>query len=863
MQALTDKQVKAKFRPKFVKEYKKFYPVQALHSLGFERRECMKCQREFWSTDAERQACGEPACEGGFGFIGKTPAKKKLNYIEAWEEFAREFKKMGYLAVPRKPVVARWRNDVYWTGASVYGFQPYVVSGEIEPPSNAVIIPQLSLRFNDVDNVGITGSHYSCFDMLGQLRFEKKGDYAPGDYLKDYLSWLEKGMGIPRNALVLHEDSWAGGGTFGPSMEFFSAGLELGNQVYMQYSANADGGYRELDIKVLDMGQGHERIPWFTHGKSTSYETTFPDVVHYLRKVSDLRADEELLQKFLPYSAYLNVDEVENIARTWGFVAGKIGISVEELRARLMPMRDLYAIAEHSRAVLAALNDGAMFSNTGGGYNIRTLARRMFSLAEERRWDVDYSKLLELHAHFLRNLYPELEENLKDVNEMLAYELQKHGQTRFKSKQVIEGLIARKEKITPAKLAELYDSQGITPELLQGYAKGTELEVSVPDNFFALVAERHAEKKEGAGESDSEDKNKKTKKPEIAGKVLEGLPETKRMYYEDASLLEFDANVLYAQGNVVVLDRSAFYPTSGGQEHDTGEIMGERVIDVVAQGEMVLHILQNGKTKIKTKQRVKCVVDAARRRQLTQHHDGTHVLNYACREVLGAHCWQHGSYVGLDKARFDVTHYRPIDDAEAKKIEEVCSRIIKERLPIKHEFLARNLAEEKYGMRIYQGGYVPGKVLRILSIADLDIEACGGTHAKNTAEIGQFRILNTAKIQDGVIRITFVCGKAAEKSGSEAEGLLAETAAILGIEPAAVPSACENLFAAWKRARKLVKGKNTGALRALALPTPEKRHGLGTAELLQAAALAFSTQPEHVPKTAKRFLGDLRKWKAG
>lgn len=851
MPPLTDKQIKAKFRPEFVKEYKKFYPVRALSDLGFRRGICKKCRRTFWSLDLKREVCGEPTCTGGFSFIGKTPAKKKLNYIEAWEKFEKTFKKMGYLSVPRKPVVARWRNDVYWTGASVYGFQPYVVSGEIEPPSNAVIIPQLCLRFNDVDNVGITGSHYVCFDMFGQLRFEKKKDYDPGTYIQDYLYWLETGMGIPRSELVLHEDSWAGGGTFGPSMEFFSAGLEIGNQVYMQYAATP-AGYKELDIKVLDMGQGHERVPWFTHGENTSYETTFPTVVEYLKNASGIKPEKELMQRFLPYSAYLNVDEVEDINKTWGFVAKGLGMDVKELKEKILPARDLYAIAEHSRAVLAALNDGALFSNVGGGYNIRAVTRRMFALADERGWEVDYAKLLELHAHFLRNLYPELGQNLDDVNEILAYEKEKYSQTKFKSKQIIQGIISRGGKVGGGELAELYDSHGINPEVLVKEASQTGLKIEIPENFFGLVAGRHAgertEPESGAAG------------PLLGPAELQKIPATERLYYGNHALLEFEGKVLFAKNKIVVLDCSAFYPTSGGQEHDTGEIDGWRVADVLAQENRVLHLMGEN-TKLKKGQRVKGVVDKQRRIQLTQHHDGTHILNYACREILGKHCWQHGSHVGADKARFDVTHYKPVSEEESKKIEGICNRLVKESLPIRSEFLPRNVAEEKYGMCIYQGGYVPGKKLRILSIADLDAEACGGTHASSTGAAGLFKILGTSKIQDGVIRITFACGDAAKKTGSENTGILEETAKLLGVGKDEVPSAAENLFRAWKQARKLMKKRNPDAVRAIEAGKPAREAGLTEEELLRKAALAFSTRPEHVPSTARRFLNDLKKWK--
>ena len=333
----TDKEVKAEFREEASKNPEKYYPVSLLKEKGYSRKKCSKCGKFFWST-TEREVCGDSACSGGYSFIGNSPAKKQFDYIESWNAFRHFFRKHGYYEYERFPVVARWRDDVYWVGASVYPFQPWVVNGLSKPKSNAVIIPQLSLRFNDIDNVGVTGSHYVCFDMLGQLHFEEKQDYDPPKYFDEYYAWITEGMGVPKDELIMHEDAWAGAGFFGPCVEFFSGGCEIGNQVYMQYRA-LEKGSEELAIKVLDMGQGHERIPWFTQGKSTSYETTFPGVVKHLREKCAVDYDEKLMQKFLPYSAYLNVDEVDDLEKTWKFVAKELEMDSKELKEKVYPAK--------------------------------------------------------------------------------------------------------------------------------------------------------------------------------------------------------------------------------------------------------------------------------------------------------------------------------------------------------------------------------------------------------------------------------------------------------------------------------------------------------------------------------------------
>ncbi len=170
----SDKEFKAEFKQITSKDPDAHYPTSALKELGFARNKCANCGKFFWNQDAAQRVCGDAVCSGGFRFVNDPPTKKPLSYLESWTAFRDFFKKKGYAPLERYPVVARWREDVYWVGASVYPFQPFVVSGEIKPKANAVVIPQLSLRFNDIDNVGLTGSHYVCFDMFGQLHFEPK-----------------------------------------------------------------------------------------------------------------------------------------------------------------------------------------------------------------------------------------------------------------------------------------------------------------------------------------------------------------------------------------------------------------------------------------------------------------------------------------------------------------------------------------------------------------------------------------------------------------------------------------------------------------------------------------------------------------
>ncbi|MDD5111484.1 MAG: alanine--tRNA ligase-related protein, partial [Candidatus Altiarchaeota archaeon] len=249
------KGLKARVKPEFNQNYEKYYPVKSLGQMGFNRHVCQKCGRGYWSVKDDG-LCGDASCRGGYDFIGRKLARKQFSYKEAWDEYVRVFSKWDYVPIKRYPVVCRWYEELYFVNAGINDFQPYVVAGEVEPPAPAVLEPQFCLRFNDIDNVGITGAHYTGFIMAGQHTFNtpKKHVYFKDEGILQMHEFLTKGLGISAEELTFHEDVWAGGGNYGPSMEFFARGLELGNQVYMQYEVLPDGSSRELSTKVIDMG---------------------------------------------------------------------------------------------------------------------------------------------------------------------------------------------------------------------------------------------------------------------------------------------------------------------------------------------------------------------------------------------------------------------------------------------------------------------------------------------------------------------------------------------------------------------------------------------------------------------------------
>ena len=836
---MPDKEVKRWFKGEASKDPDKYYATKVLRDEGFKRGQCTECGTYYWSTDESRETCDDPACSGGFRFFEDNPAKEPMDYVQTWKAFKRLFEQRGYTAIERYPVVARWRDDTDFVQASIYDFQPYVVSGEVDPPANPLVVPQFSLRFNDVDNVGVTMSHMTGFVMVGQHAFMPKEEWDQDKVFKDIYAWLREGLGLPKEEIVFHEDSWAGGGNFGPCMEFFSRGCELGNQVYMLYEQSEEGN-KELPLKVLDMGMGLERVAWFTQGKGTIYDATFPPVIEKLRERTQVAYDEELVKNYLPYASYLNADETEDVEGEWQRVAEATGKSVDELKSFVKPLAALYSVAEHARSLLVALTDGGLPSNVGGGYNLRVILRRALRFIDEYGWDVSLYEVCEWHADYLKGLFPELSDNLPEVKAILEYEEKRYKEAKERNAKLVKRLVEKDEKLTTDKLIELYDSKGVAPEDVAKAASEAGKTVEVPENFYALVAERHADEGKGATSTGKEE-----------SLPLDDVPPTDALYYDHYDYVDFEGHVLKIIDNKVVLDRTAFYPTSGGQLHDKGTLGGVPVEEVYSQaapeGKVIIHVLKEA-PGFNEGDAVQGCIDLERRTQLAQHHTATHLLTGTCRRVLGDHVWQAGAAKTTEKSRLDITHYEQLSQEEIERIERVANEVVDENRPVYKSFMARDVAEAEYGFRLYQGGAVPGKRLRIVNIEGFDVEACGGTHLDVTGDIGHIKILKTSKVQDGVVRIEFVAGAAAEKALAHERQLLEESLAVVGGTERQLPARAAELFQQWKKAKK-------GKLDEYRLTAKEETEG----DPLTEASKVLKTQPEHVPKTLSRFSKDIEK----
>ncbi|HLD75897.1 MAG TPA: alanine--tRNA ligase-related protein, partial [Candidatus Norongarragalinales archaeon] len=366
----------------FASDYRKYYEVPLFRNEGFERFSCKLCGKGYWALE-EQESCGDSA-HVPYSFFREKPRSE--TYAGFWKKFADFWVKNGHAIIPRYPVVSRWRDDLPFTIASIVDFQR-LEHGKVvfEYPANPLMVPQMCLRFPDIANIGVTGRHFSCFMMAGQHSFNHPNEgYWKEECLQYNFDFLTGVLGIPKSELIYGEDLWnmPDFSAFGPSMESFSHGLELVNSVFMQYRASGES-FEELDMKVIDVGWGFERLLWFYNGTPTAYDSVFAKPLFLMKKKSGFTLDPKLLQKYASLSAGLDVESVVNVRQEKEKIASLLGLGLEELNRTISPLQAMYAIADHSRSVLFATADGALPSNAAGGYNLRVLLRRAFSFLKE------------------------------------------------------------------------------------------------------------------------------------------------------------------------------------------------------------------------------------------------------------------------------------------------------------------------------------------------------------------------------------------------------------------------------------------------------------------------------------------------
>jgi alanyl-tRNA synthetase len=739
------------------------YDLAYFHGAGFHRTTCGVCHSAFW-TLGDHDRCQEAPCRD-YGFIGHPGFRRPYAPDEMREAYLAFFEHRGHARVRRYPTVARWRNDVFFTQASIYDFQPWVTSGAIPPPANPLTVSQPVVRFIDIEEVGRSGRHMTLFEMMAHHAFNRPDHEV---YFKDRTvelchELLTQELGADPLQITYKEESWEGGGNLGPSLSVGLLGLEVATLVFMEYLRDGEH-LRPMPLTVVDTGYGLERFTWMSQGTKTAYEACFG------RPYDDLRAS---------FSA-----------------------------------RDAAILVDHARALNYLLTDGVVPSNSKEGYFARMLIRRALRLLQAQPEAPSLTAVLDDVGREIARVAPEVGAHRDDLHRVVEAEIERFGEAIERARATIRRFDERTRAagghVTEDDLLGWYDSLGVPPDLA---VEELQHPPKIPDDFYTRVAARHV------GETPE---NEYTGAEENVPTPPEGTPASEARYYLDPYTLAFEAHVVWANGPLVALDRTYFYPTGGGQVTDRGQLGDQEVVEVVRKGPWILHRL-DGPARTKAGDRVHGRIDRARRVQLMQHHTATHLLNGALREVLGRHVWQAGAYKGPELARIDVTHYKPLSRDELRRVERRANEIVREDRPVKSYFEARNEAERRFGFTLYQGGAVPGKELRIVEIEGFDVEACGGTHCTHTSEVGAIGILDVERIQDGIVRLSYASGERALEIREEHEEILKEAARRLGVPVAKLPDGIDRLLGEIEESRRSARERRREDLGAIAARLAQDR----------------------------------------
>ena len=423
---------------KFSADPKRYYNVNLFEDQGFERRSCNVCKRFFWTLDSERVNCPDHS-DDTYSFIGEPPTPKRFDYTQSWKEVESFFVKNNHTSINRYPVVCRWRDDLYFTIASIVDFQRVMGSKVVfEFPANPLVVPQTCLRFKDLENVGVTGRHFSSFCMIGQHSIPNENGYWKDECVNLDFNLLTQQFGIAKKEITFVEDVWEGGGSFGSSLEYFVRGLELGNAVFTEFQGDLSN-YKTLDQRIIDMGAGLERFAWITMGTPTAYDCCFGPITQKLIQNAGIDSDSSVL---VPYFTEIakNLELYEDLSQVRKNAIKTTGLSDEQINQIITPLEGIYLIIDHIRTLIFAISDGALPSNVGGGYNLRIMLRRIVSTMNRLKLKFDLDEIIDIQIDYLNNTYPELEKTREDVKEIISIETGRYDSSKQRMQKIVSKL---------------------------------------------------------------------------------------------------------------------------------------------------------------------------------------------------------------------------------------------------------------------------------------------------------------------------------------------------------------------------------------------------------------------------------------
>lgn len=733
------------------------------------------------------------------------------------QQFLDFFKSKNHLIVPSAPIVLKDDPTLMFSNSGMTQFKDYFL-GYKEPKAPRIADTQKCLRVsgkhNDLDDVGRDTYHHTMFEMLGNWSF---GDYFKQEAIDFAWELLTEVYKIPKENLYVtifegdateelgrdqdaynfwkkhiaeeriingnkKDNFWEMGesGPCGPCSEIHvdlrteeeksrvsaldlvnndhPQVIEIWNLVFMEFNRKADGSLEKLPAQHVDTGMGFERLCMALQGKTSNYDTdVFTPLIEKVEQLSGLRYTGALL------------DEKD------------IAIRV---------------VVDHIRAVAFAIADGQLPANGGAGYVIRRILRRAISYSY-RFLGMKEAFLFELVAilqHEMGEFFPELTRQQKLVTEVIKEEENsflktiEHGLKRIEL--IIAQTIARNEKtLSGAEVFELYDTYGFPADLSRIIAEEKQLTVDE-----AGFDQEMAKQKERSKKSSAQKVYDWAVLDEEQSETFVGYDQTEaETYITRYRKIENKDGEFYQ----IVLSRSPFYPEGGGQVGDKGwlvpsyaegfDISHPANFDMSANPDAI-EVLETKKENNLIISLIKempkdagaifyAKVNDTERRNTQANHSVTHLLHEALREVLGTHVEQKGSFVGPDYLRFDFSHFSKMTEAEIKTVEDKVNQKIKESIALQ-EFRNIPIAEamEKGAMALFGEKY--GDRVRMIQFGT-SRELCGGTHVKNTAEIGYFKIQNESSTAAGIRRIEAISGDKSAEYLNNLETQVKEIAALL------------------------------------------------------------------------------------
>ena len=716
---------------------------------------------------------------------------KKMSGSEIRSTWLKFFESKGHHIEPGSSLIPKNDPTLLWINAGVAALKKYFDGSEI-PPSRRITNAQKSIRTNDIENVGKTDRHHTFFEMLGNFSI---GDYFRNEvipwavelltsdkyfafdkdklyitYFPDDLAtknlWIKEGID-ESHLIPLSSNFWEiGEGPCGPDTEiYFDRGekydpkhmgidllkndmendryIEIWNIVFSQF--NSEPGkkrseYKELPSKNIDTGAGLERLACVMQETQSNFET-------------DL---------FYPI-----IEEVEKLSNK-KYLDNKMAFRV---------------IADHIRAVTFALADGEVFSNEGRGYVLRRLLRRA-----ER-----FGRVLNINKPFLFTLvktvieimddfYPYLNEKREYLERLIKAEEEKFLKTLSNGEILLNELLKNSDVLSGKDMFKLYDTFGFPKELTLEICQERGVNVDLAGFEEEMKAQKERARK---ARGDLQSMNKQS--PDLMN-----FTEESTFSYEDYEIESIVIGVfkggekvdsLNVEEGEIIVKSTPFYAESGGQIADIGTIsnqnMEAKVINVTkAPNKQHLHHVSILYGEIKVGDKIKLKIDVSRRTLIMRNHSSVHLLQAALSEVLGNHIAQKGSYVSNEYIHFDFSHFAKMSEEEISTVEKKVNEWISDSIPEETKILNIEDAKKMGAKALFDDKY--GDVVRVVCFGETSKEFCGGTHVKNTSDIGLFVIESEESVASGVRRIVARTSIGAYELLKKRENILAHASKSLG-----------------------------------------------------------------------------------